>query len=248
VANLTTFTSLKEINSFDSLSAYIGFFAHLWLYWYSISLYDVRFSCDSVFERCAKALHFGVMVGFAVVGPAWEPGRAANSLQKYRVLTLILMVSRLVLAAQYAVTLWFVRSMRRTVVPLALIIASTLGAALIYGLLITALPKEVCDPVCKPMSTKIHIAWYIVSVAEIMITVGISCHWRIISFKGTHIVERMSLLTLIILGEGIIVICKAISKIVKNGESFDSQLTGQTVASVLLMCTFATSAACVHLS
>jgi hypothetical protein len=105
VANLTTFTSLKEINDSSSLRAYIGFFAFLWLTWFSNSLYDVRFTIDCIFERCAKLVHFGVMVGFAVVGPAWEPGKATYSLQKYDVLSFILMVSRLVLAAQYSVTL-----------------------------------------------------------------------------------------------------------------------------------------------
>lgn len=62
VANLTTFTSNLEINDRHSLTAYIGFFALLWLTWYQVSLYDVRFSADSVFERVAKGIHFGVMV------------------------------------------------------------------------------------------------------------------------------------------------------------------------------------------
>jgi hypothetical protein len=206
-------------------------------------LYDVRFTADCIFERCAKALHFGVMVGFAVVGPAWEPGKATSSLQKYQVLSFILMVSRLVLAAQYAVTLYFVRKHRRTIVPLSLVIGSTLVAALIYGSITAALPKETCNlelGVCKQFTTRVHVAWYIISSAEIIITVAISCYWRIISFKGTHIVQRMSLLTLIILGEGIIVICKAISKIVKNGSQFDSSLTGQIVASVLIICEYST--------
>ncbi|KAE8843329.1 hypothetical protein HRS9139_02626 [Pyrenophora teres f. teres] len=108
VANLTTFTSLKEINDAASLRAYTGFFALLWLTWYSNALYDVRFSSDSLFERMAKALHFGVM-------------------------------------------------------------------------------------------------------------------------------QRMSLLTLIILGEGIIVICKAVSKLVKIGGEFDSRVTGQIVAAVVII-------------
>ena len=75
VANLTTFTSMLEINDRHSLTAYIGFFSLLWLTWYQVSLYDVRFSADSVFERSAKAFHFGVMVGFAVIGPQWKPGQ-----------------------------------------------------------------------------------------------------------------------------------------------------------------------------
>ncbi|RII21724.1 hypothetical protein CUC08_Gglean000891 [Alternaria sp. MG1] len=238
VANLTTFTSLKEINDSASLTAYIGFFALLWMTWYSNSLFDVRFTADCIFERCAKALHYGVMVGFAVVGPAWEPGKATSSLQKYQVLSFILMVSRLVLASQYAVTLFFLRKHRRTILPMSLVIGSTLGAALIYGSLTASLPKETCNVelgVCKKFTTHVHIAWYTISALEIIFTVGISCVWRVISFKGTHLVQRMSLLTLIILGEGIIVICKAISKIVKNGSQFDDALTGQIAASVLII-------------
>ncbi|CAN9221974.1 unnamed protein product [Alternaria sp. RS040] len=238
VANLTTFTSLKEINDSASLTAYIGFFALLWMIWYSNSLFDVRFTADCIFERCAKALHYGVMVGFAVVGPAWEPGKATSSLQKYQVLSFILMVSRLVLAAQYAVTLFFLRKHRRTILPMSLVIGSTLGAALIYGSITAALPKETCNVelgICKKFTTHVHIAWYTISTLEIIFTVGISCIWRVISFKGTHLVQRMSLLTLIILGEGIIVICKAISKIVKNGSQFDDALTGQIATAVLII-------------
>jgi low temperature requirement protein LtrA len=43
-------------------------------------------------------------------------------------------------------------------------------------------------------------------------------------------VQRMSLLTLIILGEGIIVICKSISKIVKNEYLWSLSVVGQIVA------------------
>jgi hypothetical protein len=69
VANLTTFTSMLEINDKRPLTSYVGFFSLLWLPWYQVSLYDIRFSADSVFERVAKAIHYGVMVGFAVISP-----------------------------------------------------------------------------------------------------------------------------------------------------------------------------------
>lgn len=46
----------------------------------------------------------------------------------------------------------------------------------------------------------------------------------------------MSLLTLIVLGEGIMVICKAISRVVKVGYIFNGPLIGQIVASVLIIC------------
>ncbi|KAG9193520.1 hypothetical protein G6011_03555 [Alternaria panax] len=73
------------------------------------------------------------------------------------------------------------------------------------------------------------------SVLEGKTQVAISCIRRVIFFKGTHLVQRMSLITLIILGEGIIVICKAISKIVKNGSQFDHALTAQIAPSVMII-------------
>lgn len=43
-------------------------------------------------------------------------------------------------------------------------------------------------------------------------------------------VQRMSLLTVIIVGEGIIVICKSISKIVKNEFLWTASVVGQIIA------------------
>ena len=40
---------------------------------------------------------------------------------------------------------------------------------------------------------------------------GISVRWRSLSFKKTHLQERLGLLTLIILGEGVIVLTKSIN-------------------------------------
>jgi low temperature requirement protein LtrA len=59
-----------------------------------------------------------------------------------------------------------------------------------------------------------------------IVTLAISSKWKFVGFEGTHIMQRMSLLSLIILGEGIIVICKAISKVVKNYYAFDATLAG----------------------
>jgi hypothetical protein len=52
---------------------------------------------------------------------------------------------------------------------------------------------------------------------------------------GTHMVQRMSLLTLIILGEGIIVVCKSISKIVKNDFLWSAAVIGQIIAAILII-------------
>jgi len=72
VANLTTFTSVHEVNSRKALTSYIGFFCVLWFTWCQTSLYDVRFMADSWLERIAKACHLGVMVGLSIIGPNYD--------------------------------------------------------------------------------------------------------------------------------------------------------------------------------
>ncbi|KAH7073713.1 hypothetical protein BKA63DRAFT_39264 [Paraphoma chrysanthemicola] len=237
VANLTTFTSMLEINDRHSLTAYVGFFSLLWLTWYQVSLYDVRFSSDSVFERCAKAIHFGCMVGFAVIGPQWKPGQDIADYKIYKAFGLMLMVSRLTLFCQYGVTLCFTKKYKKTIVPLSMVMAWTLLAAALYGALTPTFPKTLFDDQGYEIAqrSKVYIAWYIIAISETILTVTVSCVWRIISFKGTHMVQRMSLLTLIILGEGIIVICKSISKIVKNEYLWTLSVVGQIVAAVCII-------------
>ncbi|KAJ4378640.1 hypothetical protein N0V86_005510 [Didymella sp. IMI 355093] len=239
VANLTTFTSMLEINDRHSLTAYIGFFSLLWLTWYQVSLYDVRFSADSIFERTAKAIHFGVMVGFAVIGPQWKPGQAQWDYKIYKAFGLILMVSRLTLFTQYGVTLLYTKKFQRTVMPILLIMASTLVAGILYGALTPAFPETTydVDGVALEKYSNVYIAWYIIAISETILTVAVSCvqKWKAISFEGTHMVQRMSLLSLIILGEGIIVICKSISKIVKNEFLWSAAVIGQIIAAVLII-------------
>lgn len=237
VANLTTFTSLQEINDRHSLTDYIGFFSLLWLTWYQVSLYDVRFSTDSVFERIAKAIHFGVMVGFAVIGPQWKPGQEHADYKIYRAFGLILMASRLTLTAQYGVTLLYTKKYKKTVIPLVLVIGMSLIAAVIYGTLTRAFPNTKYDTIGYAIlqPSNVYIAWYVMGISETILTVAVSCIWRVVSFKGTHMVQRMSLLTLIILGEGIIVICKSISRIVKNDYLWTASVVGQIIAAVLII-------------
>ena len=61
-----------------------------------------------------------------------------------------------------------------------------------------------------------YIVWYVVAVLETLIATSVSMVWRNLSFVGTHLVERMSLLTLIIFGEGAIAIAKACQYVVES--------------------------------
>ena len=59
--------------------------------------------------------------------------------------------------------------------------------------------------------------------------------WRIVSFKYTHIVERLQLLTLIIIGEGIIGMIKSVACITKGQAKNNSTELGSVVAAVVLL-------------
>lgn len=45
----------------------------IWTTWFVTGLYDVRFVTDSVFERCTRAVHLGVLMGFITVSPNFDP-------------------------------------------------------------------------------------------------------------------------------------------------------------------------------
>lgn len=41
-------------------------------------------------------------------------------------------------------------------------------------------------------------AFYVIAVAEMVVNIAVASQWDVVSFKGTHLTERMSLLTLYI--------------------------------------------------
>ncbi|KAG4436442.1 hypothetical protein IFR05_008076 [Cadophora sp. M221] len=208
VANLTTFTSLHKINEPSALRSYSGFFCLLWFTWCQVSLFDVRFVADSILERIAKACQFGVMIGLAVVGPRFNP--ADQYYSAFQTLAIILGFSRFVLSLQYLVVLFHVRNFKKSKTPMGLLSLLYLVASIIYFCTFFGFKPDA--------STKsyVYISWYIIAVIETALNIFVTSCWKVVSFKGTHLVQRMTLLTLIILGEGIIVICKSITSIVKN--------------------------------
>ncbi len=224
VANLATFTANHEIVNTDSLKNYVGFFTILWFTWLETSLFDVRFATNSVFTRLCKAISFGVMTGFAVCGASY--GR--HDINVLRLLSILLMISRLTLATQYGVVLLYARKYPRTLLPLLLtIVILSVSAVAFLGTF------WVHDP--EGVKTKAYIIHYVVSCVEATAIITVSCTWRFVSFRHTHLVERIGLLSLIIMGEGILGITKSLSKIFQNVNSVASDDVGVLVSSVLLI-------------
>ncbi|KXT03228.1 hypothetical protein AC578_4805 [Pseudocercospora eumusae] len=237
-ANLTVFSNIHEVTDGATLKQYVGFFCILWLTWYQVGLYDVRFSVESIFERVAKAVQFLVMIGFAIVGPKYSVGKndeaigveevfdgAQPSLGYYfKALTLFLMVSRLVLVFQYSQSMWLTRQYQQTILPMSLIATTYFVAAMVYLGLFWTFHKD--------GHSHYYITWYLVAFLESIVATLVSAIWKkAISFKGTHLVERMSLLTLIILGEGVVSVASKCQQIVKSEGAL--KFTASTVSNVV---------------
>jgi hypothetical protein len=82
-----------------------------------------------------------------------------------------------------------------------------------------------------PHSDFAYRAFYVIAVTEMVINIGVASRWKVATFKGTHLIERMSLLTLYIckaliipftlvilltfsiVGEGVIDVLKSVAKV-----------------------------------
>lgn len=214
-----------------AISSYIGFFAILWFTWLQVVLYDVRFGVDSVFERICKLIHFGVMVSYAVVGTKFDPSDIANNYITFRQLSLILVISRIVLIIQYGSVLFWIKGHKNAINPILIRMSTfAVGAIISLGLLFTFRSNTSGRP---------YIVWYAIAVLEAVVVFLSSSQsqWRhVVSFKRTNLNERCGLLTLIILGEGIIVLTKAMNNVVK-GENFSSAIIAQIISAVLIIVT-----------
>ncbi|ORY67023.1 uncharacterized protein BCR38DRAFT_509389 [Pseudomassariella vexata] len=209
VANLTVFTEYHEIIDVKALSLFIGFVLLLWTTWIQSTFFDARFSGDSIFERITCAFDLGVMVGFAELGTVFTP--SPNYQAIFRMASLFLMASRLVLAVKYATMLFQARkyARRRAKMVLLLIIGTLVAAATIYFgisfmLGVDNIPGDAL------------IAWNVVGVVEVILQLEYSRLSDPLSFKGTNLEARMNQLTLIILGEGIIIMIRGINLLVQE--------------------------------
>lgn len=248
VANLTSFTSNHPIDSRDSkchissinilivrslslaiiaLSSYMGFFSILWFTWLQVVLYDVRFGVDSLYERIRKLVHFGVMVGFAIVGNSFQPGSSSSNYHALRQISLILIVSRVNLITQYGYLLYWAKGYTKKVKPPILMhmAAFAIGELIILGVFFTFKPGS---------PNKAYICWYFIIFFEALAVFISSSRWQAISFERTSLIERCGLLTLIILGEGIIVLTKAMNYAV-TGQNISPAIIGQIISAVLII-------------
>jgi low temperature requirement protein LtrA len=74
-----------------------------------------------------------------------------------------------------------------------------------------------------------------IAIAEGLLIFLIAIIWRVVSFKYTHLVERLQLLTLIIIGEGIIGMVKSVACITKGQSKNSHTEIGTVIAAVIIL-------------
>ena len=103
------------------MASYLGFFTILWFTWLQVSLFDVRFATNSIFDRFSKIVALFVMGTYAFSGPLYDTSHTQFNYIGFRITCYALISQRGMLIIQYGVVLWQVRKYGRAVVlPLAL--------------------------------------------------------------------------------------------------------------------------------
>ncbi|KAI9934602.1 hypothetical protein MW887_000218 [Aspergillus wentii] len=195
VADLSTFTATHEINNVEALWAYVGFLGVIWFTWLQVTLFDIRFARDSVFERICKALQLGVMVGIASAGTRFTTRVRDENIWAFKSLSLLLGGSRFLLAVQYAVTVLFLHKKMRPS---------------IKGISFAFQEQNI-------LRSHLWAVWFVLFGVEMWTVMGVSYFTPDIGFQNTHLNVRMGLLTLIIIGEGVISVTRIVNKTVRPG-------------------------------
>lgn len=196
-------------------------------------MYDVRFYVDSILTRVIKFLTFGIMVSFVGFSSLYFAILNNTTSRAFQGLALVLFGSRILLFIQYGFVMWFVRGFDKTLIPMALTMIVYILSGL--GFLSTWLSDRSTTVLMGDMGLKHVRIWYIIIAIETLSIIVIACIWRILSFKHTHLVERVGLLTLIVLGEGIIGIVKSTSYAIQGTSIPLIQETGIITAAVLII-------------
>ncbi|KAK3312979.1 hypothetical protein B0H66DRAFT_631891 [Apodospora peruviana] len=240
-ANMTAFSNIHDTTTVDRLVAYVGYFTVLWFLWLNVMLFDVRFVVDSISERSLRAIHLGAMVGVSVIAPQYSPAEEVK--ETFQHLSIILLVSRLTLAAQYGLTIYqwkgsfknrgvgyftkqaFGRDTSRT--GLVITCATHVAVAIIY--------LGISFYFSNSKNSLVRVTWYVVGFVEACVNFGVSYWFDDLGFKDKALQDRMKTATLLILGEGVIVVTEHVSTIGNNANSWTSQTIGVLTATVALI-------------
>ncbi|PQK17329.1 hypothetical protein BB8028_0007g05240 [Beauveria bassiana] len=227
-ANYNVFAQSQSVTNHRRFKAYVGYFSLIWGTWFVVTLYDVRYVTDSIFERVARAVQLGVLIGFTVVAPNFDPENQDESTMM--TMSLMLFASRICLAIEYAHTLIQIYKYKRARRPLYLQIAiNVISAAVYLGITFRFDGKQ----------SRVYITWYIFTAGEAVVSLVLSNYWKTLSFTRTHLMKRLSLITVMILGESIQSVAQNIATIVNTPTAWNSFTIGMiTSATATIYCVF----------
>lgn len=209
VATLNVFTSAHEITTRDELASFLQYIFLLWTTWFLVVIYDVRFLEDSVVERLTRAVQLGVLLVFVQAAPFFDPSEQTRGV--FASLSLVLAFSRLVLAGQYGIVLWQTRYFVQGRTGLVAVLAMHVLSASLYAIVSAAFFVHENSPA--------YVAWMVVSTFEIVANLVVAMMSRVVSFEGSHLPERLSQLTLVVLGEGVINLARDLTSIERNSQN-----------------------------
>ncbi|KJZ76427.1 hypothetical protein HIM_04156 [Hirsutella minnesotensis 3608] len=221
-SNYSVFSDTQKVTNHSRFKAYIGYFCLLWLTWFLVTLFDVRYVTDSIFSRITRAIQLGVLVGFVVVAPKFDPtDQHAGTM---RTMSIILAVSRACLAVEYGSTLLHLRNYRKTRKPLYVQMGMHIAASAVY--------LGIAFRFRDSRKSTVFVIWYIISAIEAVGSVILSNFSPVLSLTPTHLMKRLTLLTVMIMRDSIITLAKEVVTIVRHPDAWDSTTIGLVTAAV----------------
>lgn len=104
------------------------------------------------------------------------------------------MVSRLVLAGRYLSILFHIRHFKQGKAPFLILVAANLIAAFIY--------LGVSFRFTGGKNSRGFVTWYVVGGIEVLLQLGLSLYFQVLSFNDTYLTDRMRVSTMFMLAEG----------------------------------------------
>lgn len=126
------------------------------------------------------------------------------------------MVSRLGLMIEYASILWHVRRFKNVHISFYVQMSIHFIAAMIY--------LGIAFRFTNSKESRVFVTWYVVGAVEVLSTFGAAIWFPVLSLAKTHLMNRLFLLTVIILGESIVVLADKVVIIVENPDSWGKLL------------------------
>jgi low temperature requirement protein LtrA len=238
VAIFSTFTKNHEINSNEALSSYAVYFGVIWASWLHVCLFDVRFGADSIFERFTKAVQMCMFIGFAsatacleMSPPVKKAAKKKIGLSGFESLNILMITSRFLFCLQYFAALRLVgRKHKPARAPLMITSVMYLVSCIIYGILFKFVLLD------KGQVQGFY-GYYAIVLFELVVMSLVVYRYECVGFRYTHLHKRLMVLTLMILGEGIIVCAFSFAKI-SSKSGWTANSFGQALCVILSIVNF----------